>query len=232
MTALALRVGSLKAALVTRYSALTPRERALVLTTCIVGVGFMWGFALWLPAEEELQGVRTQLAAAERDLGANLKTSAALRSGGSGQELAALRLAVAQQRAEVALSKSKLQARIADFVPPDQTERLLEDVLTQHPGMRLEAAEVLAAVPLKVAAPAASDAATAAAMAAPALFKHGIRLELAGSYLDALDYLHDLERMPWGLAWDRIDFQVVEHPKGRLVLELHTISDREEWVGA
>jgi MSHA biogenesis protein MshJ len=59
-----------------------------------------------------------------------------------------------------------------------------------------------------------------------------MRLELSGSYLDALAYLHELERMPWGLAWDRVDYQIVAHPKGRLVLELHTISDREEWIGA
>jgi MSHA biogenesis protein MshJ len=105
---------------------------------------------------------------------------------------------------------------------------------------------VLAAEPISLDAPAAAATVTATAAGTPTqapnvasgskpgtqLYRHGMRLELSGSYLDALAYLHELERMPWGLAWDRVDYQIVTHPKGRLVLELHTISDREEWIGA
>ena len=64
------------------------------------------------------------------------------------------------------------------------------------------------------------------------LYQHGLSLELTGNYLDAYAYLRDLESLPWGLRWDRVSFEVTEHPIGTLVLRLHTVSKGPEWIGA
>ena len=236
MKGLRQRASALRDLLQGRYSGLATRERLLVTAAGFALVGFAWDFGFHQGAEVELANLERQVDAADGKLKAQLATAAGMRDGGSGKQLAALKLAVSRQRQELQDIQGRLQARIAGFVPPDQTERLLEDVLSHHPGMRLESADVLPAEPIQLTvAPAGASAAagtTAAAQPTQTLYRHGMRLELTGGYLDALDYLHELERMPWGLAWDRIDYQVETHPKGRLVLELHTISDREEWVGA
>lgn len=233
------RINQLRDQVRGRYAGLALRERALVLATGLALTGFGWDMAFHQPAAREQDGLARQLDAANAQLTVRMATANAMRAGGPGKELDALRLAVSRQRTELRDLQAKLQARVAGFVPPDQTERLLEDVLSHHPGMKLEAAEVLAAEPISLDAPAgvagaANPAPNVASGTQPGtqLYRHGMRLELSGSYLDALAYLLELERMPWGLAWDRVDYQIVTHPKGRLVLELHTISDREEWIGA
>jgi MSHA biogenesis protein MshJ len=222
-----------------RYTGLALRERALVLATGLALTGFGWDMAFNQSAAREHEGLERQLEAANAQLNVQVATANAMRAGGPGKELDALRLAVSRQRTELRDLQGKLQQRIAGFVPPDQTEKLLEDVLSHHPGMKLEAAEVLAAERISLDAPAGAPGTAkqvpnvaSGTSAGTQLYRHGMRLELSGSYLDALAYLHELERMPWGLAWDRVDYQIVTHPKGRLVLELHTISDREEWIGA
>lgn len=252
MKGLRQRATALRDQLQGRYVGLATRERVLVTAAGLALMGFTWDFAFHQSAEAEHAALDRQVEAANAQLKAQLATAAGMRDGGPGNELAALRLAVSRQRTELQAIQGRLQARVAGFVPPDQTERLLEDVLSHHPGMRLLSAEVLPAEPIQMtvaasatpgrtasaAAPTAPSAAPASEPASgsqagtPALYRHGMRLELSGGYLEALEYLHELERMPWGLAWDRVDYQVEVHPKGRLILELHTISDREEWVGA
>jgi MSHA biogenesis protein MshJ len=65
----------------------------------------------------------------------------------------------------------------------------------------------------------------------PRLYRHGLRLELEGSYQDTLDYLEKLERLPWRLSWKGIEIQMVRYPTAKVVLDLYTLSFEEDWLG-
>ena len=63
------------------------------------------------------------------------------------------------------------------------------------------------------------------------LYRHGLRIELEGAYPASVQYLERLEGSRWSLLWDRFDYEVQQYPNGRATIDLHTISDREEWIG-
>lgn len=63
------------------------------------------------------------------------------------------------------------------------------------------------------------------------LYSHGLRLTLDASYDGLLAYLQRLDAMPWRLFWRALDFQIVQHPQGELMLEVYTLSMREEVLG-
>jgi MSHA biogenesis protein MshJ len=65
----------------------------------------------------------------------------------------------------------------------------------------------------------------------PKIYRHGLRLELEGSYSDTLDYIKRLEGLPWGLAWEALDIHMQSYPKAHIILHLYTLSLKEEWLG-
>jgi MSHA biogenesis protein MshJ len=65
----------------------------------------------------------------------------------------------------------------------------------------------------------------------PKLYRHTLVLTLRGRYLDVLDYLETVERLPWHLYWSRLQFTADEYPLNTVMIELHTLSLEEEWIG-
>ena len=219
-----------------RYESLVTRERLLVVVTGLALGASAWDFAINQPTTVTRAQQATELQRLRNDVQAQRGLAATLRRDGGRAEVDALHAAVAKGQADLEEVERRLQSRVAGFVPPDKAEQMLADVLTHYPGLSLVSAEVLEAEPLTMKAsleevPTAGEVAAASATTSR-LYKHAMRLELAGNDLDSLAYLRELEQLPWGLAWDRVDFQVGTHPNGRLVIEMHTISDRKEWVGA
>ena len=63
-----------------------------------------------------------------------------------------------------------------------------------------------------------------------ALYKHGVEMEVQGSYLELLGYLSQLEKSPWRMFWSRVKMDVKEYPKVRLTLTLYTLSMDKTWL--
>lgn len=63
-------------------------------------------------------------------------------------------------------------------------------------------------------------------------YRHGLEIELEGSYADCLRYLSAIEALPWRLYWQVLDVETLEYPTNRVRLEVSTLSLNEEWIGA
>jgi MSHA biogenesis protein MshJ len=58
-----------------------------------------------------------------------------------------------------------------------------------------------------------------------------VRIELTGKYFDILEYLQLLESMPMQYFWRSYQYTVEEYPEARLVMEVYTLSSRQEFIG-
>jgi MSHA biogenesis protein MshJ len=65
---------------------------------------------------------------------------------------------------------------------------------------------------------------------ADAVYKHGVEIVVQGSYPDMVDYLTDLESMPWQLFWANAKLNVDSYPKSSLTLTLFTLSLDKKWL--
>lgn len=86
-----------------------------------------------------------------------------------------------------------------------------------------------ASAPAAPAAPNASAGAPATANATPPvsdipLYRRGVELTVRGNYLDLVQFLADLEKLPWRMLWGKSDFEVVQYPVVTLKLMLYTLS--------
>lgn len=125
---------------------------------------------------------------------------------------------------------SRVAESISALVPPEAIVSLLEDMLGDTPNLRLVQLE--SRPPEELGArekPAEGEAETK--RASSGLYRHGLRIELEGPYPATVDYLERLESSSWHLLWDRFEYEMQTYPNGRATIDLHTISDRKEWMG-
>jgi MSHA biogenesis protein MshJ len=110
----------------------------------------------------------------------------------------------------------------AELIDPAEMARVLEDVLRQQPQLKLIHVRNLAAEPLLQGV--GADSTT--------LFRHGLEIEFEGSYFACLEYLEDIESLPWRFYWQLLELDVDQYPRNRIRLKVSTLSLDEEWIGA
>lgn len=152
-----------------------------------------------------------------------------------------VRLASLKQQA------SQMQAALADtqkgLVPPEKMASLLEDILKRNGRLRLLSLKTLPVGSLikDDATDVKSESTNSAAptLAANAkknirpvgdVYKHGVELTVQGSYLDMMNYMTELESMPWQVFWGKARLSVDEYPQTTLTLTLFTLSLDKKWL--
>ena len=225
----------------------------MLLATVMAAVAGVWDQTIQARQAATRSAITVQIDSFGARVQHERKIVAALAAAGNGTRIGRLRRQRATALARRAAQQARLAQAMAGFVAPAQVGRLLADVLRRYPGLQLVKAESMVPEPLLAAADTRSgsgwevrhngvqaaglSAVTPAVgpvlgpVGAPQLYRHGLALELSGSYLDAYAYLRELEALPWGLRWDRVSYEITERPIGRLVLHLHTLSKGPEWIG-
>lgn len=143
-----------------------------------------------------------------------------------------------QQLKEQSLQvRGEVQGMQNGLISPNKISLLLEDMLRQNAQLRLVSLKKLPAARLNEAALAHQRIADASMEgSAPeknvplAVYRHGVEIVVQGSYLDLLNYLAQLEAMPWQLFWGGTKLDVEEHPRATLTLTLFTLSLDKEWL--
>lgn len=63
-------------------------------------------------------------------------------------------------------------------------------------------------------------------------YRHGLEIEVEGSYAACLAYLNAIEALPWRLYWQVLELDVIDYPQNRIRIEVGTLSLDEGWIGA
>lgn len=63
------------------------------------------------------------------------------------------------------------------------------------------------------------------------VFKHGVEITVEGRYLDLLEYVSELEQMPWHVLWNNAALSTEQHPPlSQLKLTVYTLSLDQTWL--
>jgi MSHA biogenesis protein MshJ len=61
-------------------------------------------------------------------------------------------------------------------------------------------------------------------------FKHGVEITIEGHYLDLLEYVTELEEMPWHVLWSKATLNTEHYPDNQLKLTVYTLSLDKTWL--
>ena len=200
---------------------LSLRERLLVFATVLMLFGSVWYLSLMEPLTQravnsrtEIESLQVRIETANRSL-----EDQVLQISGSGTEYQD-RFAGVQRRID-AINES-LGDYASELIDPAEMARVMEGVLKEQSKLRLIRIRNLR--PEALSAAADSRSAT--------FYKHGLEIEFEGSYKACLDYLQEIENLPWRFYWQVLELEVLEYPRNRVRLEVSTLSLNEEWIGA
>lgn len=63
------------------------------------------------------------------------------------------------------------------------------------------------------------------------LYQHGVKLTFNGNFFAVLEFLEQIERMPYQLYWHSFNYEVEAYPTAKVELELFTLSTSEAFIG-
>ena len=211
---------------------LSLRERLFLFAAGLLVVAGIWEAALAAPltarealANDEVGALGERL----QQLDGALSAAAAGLSEGVPEQLERLRAL----RERVSAGDEQMRVYTTDLVDPEQMRLVLEELLRRQSGLKLLNAVNRPAQPLVLDDAPAADATPQRNpdSDAPQLYRHSLALTLEGSYLDCLQYLEAVERLPWHIYWTRLEVEAGEYPQNEIRIELTTLSLDEEWIG-
>ena len=225
-----------------RFDARIRRERAMIAAAAVVGVALV-GNALFIdPILIHSRQLQRQIDQ-QRVEASTLTEQAALLTAQVGADPdAPKKERLTRLRRDLAALESELNALAVSFIPPEKMNGLLEQLLAGHPRLRLVGLKSLPPENLSepARAPAAAregDGETASAGNAGrepsgrvGLFRHGVELELEGTYPDLHAWLAQVEAAEQKLLWGDVRLTVIEHPRARMTVSVHTLSTERSWL--
>lgn len=201
-----------------QIAALSLRERILILLTGVVLLGAM-GIYGWLDdADTRLGQDRQALAAAQRDLEILTLENQGKQARLGRDPDAQVREQLASVETSLRQMDAELLAQTVDLIPAHEMPAVLEALLSRSANLHMLALTSLKPEPLMAGEQKVN------------LFRHGIRLQLEGGYFDVYQYLKALEALPRHFYWKGFDYQVVEHPKAAVAMEIYTLSTSKEFI--
>ena len=225
-------------ALTAKFDALQKREKQMVAAAVLFAI-VMGGYTFGVePAQLRAAALKKQIAKQKADLQMAQAQVVVLKAQMRDPD-AANKQSLADTRGKLAVADRALHEYDAKLVPPERVPQLLQSVLAQHRGLQLVSLQTLPPAPLLVPKTEEKPPAGAAAKPVPApapvekgtnIHKHGLEIRMAGSYLDLLAYVEELERLPQKLLWGRMSLSTAAWPRSELTLTVYTLSLDPTWM--
>lgn len=211
-----------------RIDALSLRERG-ILFLVILGVLF------WIASNLVFSSLRLEQQRLERDVRSKLTSLQSLSDQSQAIKAQLAQDPEAQALARIAGLKQKLatdEAAVANIIRglvlPHDMPRLVQQILAKNRALQVIKMENLPAEVMDQGA--ASPAPAGGANTAAQVYRHGMRIELRGRYVDIVRYLRALEGMPSKVFWGEVRFESETYPISRVSLVIYTISLNQAWL--
>ena len=207
----------------------SPRERVMLLTA-VLALGIFFSYAFYFnPQAGRRSGIAAQIAELNTTLAALDTQAEAIKARGQVDPDQAQHARLRQLQADLDRLHQRLRDATVDMVSPREMAVVLRDLLVHQKGLQLLRLENL---PAEVLLPAAENERGAENGHRIHLYRHPMRIVFSGTYLQTLEYLRALEKLPRRLFWDDLEIVVKDHPQAEIALTVHTLSLNKEWIGA
>lgn len=216
----------------TKVDALSLRERTLVFAAVAFLLVSLVNALLLDPLLLKQKNLSSQVVQQQekmKEIQAQIDT---IQQARSMQDSSPLHQQLARLKLELEEGDTYLKSNREKLVQPEKMADLLRQVLSKNGNLQLVALQTLPVTPLleKKEGAASDDAAPVPAEGESQIYKHGVEMTVRGNYLDLLQYLTALERMPTQMFWGKVKMDVVQYPSAELTLTLYTLSLDKTWL--
>lgn len=218
------------AQLLARFEKLSLRERVLVSLAALVVPVVLWNSFFFQPLLVRRRTLQTRMRAARGQLSQVRGQTEALLARQKVDPNRENRRLLQRLQQDNRRLDARLHGVTLGLISPREMPAVLEDLLKREGGLRLVEMKNLPPEPLLPPSKSSSEKA-AVPSEVPILYRHGLKMEFEGSYLDTLRYLQTIEGLSRRLYWDDFEFKVQRYPKARVTITVHTLNLDKGWIG-
>ncbi len=212
-----------------KFDALSMRERLMVFAaviSAIVFVGYEFGLSGPLRHNSRLSA---QIGQHETEAAMAQQQTQILAGSLAQDPNEAVRQQLAELNKQIEERDLTVRGVQKGLVPPTRMAAVLENMLNRSQSVRLVSLKTLPVSTL-VENPVEEGKDEPAVADDHQVYKHGVEITLQGNYLDLLDYLAKLEKLPWQMFWARTRMDASDYPRVRVTLTLYTLSLDRAWL--
>ncbi|WP_045860573.1 hypothetical protein [Teredinibacter purpureus] len=241
-----------------KFLALQMREKILITVSCLLVIYLVWSLTIegGLSSKRELLVQRFE--EANRELKVLSAQEQVLVNSLSSDPNAPKRREILRLEGLLENANIELQEMSVGLLSADQLSQVLYDVLRESNRLQLMGMRAIAPKKLQLAESrtvetveleevefleeelaqrsvrqltSTVDEARLAEERIVGVYKHAVRVSLRGDYFAVIDYLQQLEQLPWKLYWDFIEYEVKSYPNAEVSLEVYTLSTDKGVLG-
>ncbi len=191
----------------------TVRERVLLLVTGSALIAAIMHNLFMTSLNERIASTAEEKANLQQQYQATHEELLSLQTG-SAHNVNTLEKSKVQQQLEELLAKKnesllKFKNRI---IPPTRIPYLLESMLRDLSNLKLVSLETIEKVPFN------TD------VEHSALYKHRVKITFTGEYQDMLRYLKRVEKLPFPIGWESLEYKITRFPQAQIVLIVYMLS--------
>lgn len=234
------------------FAALGKRQRLLI-ALAVVGVMFLLWEALVLQSiTGQQEKLNARFGKASGELAKIALEEQVLVQASSDNPAIELRRQISQLNAQLAAADKQVQDMSEGLVSARRLPEILENMLRESSDLQVLGMTTLAPRKLRLGARDDTESSETEAVADEAseynagdsqldsllvpldnrleeerivgVYRHSVKLTLQGPYFSVVEFLIRLEKMPWRVYWDSIDYSVARYPDGKVQLEVYTLS--------
>ena len=208
----------------------TKREKLLVALTVLVLIFILWHMFVYQGQSKRLQDLKQQFNSAQEKVASLRKKQSRLSEQVDTDKQKQLRKQVNKLQEDISDLDAKLRRKTGELISPQRMTRELRRVMqssselqlmqmSNHPPEKVSLDDLL------------GGNQDIQSSQLPEIYRHPLTMSFRGSYFQALRSLKSLEDISSSFFWDKLTFQVLDHPKARLRLQVHTLSLEKQWLG-
>jgi len=211
-----------------RIDALTLRERGIMFVTLLALLYFIASSFVFSPLKKQQQRLENEIKMKYDQIAAvSAQTQSMIHAATTDPDVEN-EARLKQLREQIGLLDPRLAGVSQSLVSPRDMARFVEQVLTRNQALQVLKVESLPPAPVD-----GQPVSTEASAPAPAqgVYKHGMRIEVRGRYIDLVKYLRALEAMPWKVFWGQVTLEADDQAMSKLTLVIYTLSLHQGWIG-
>jgi MSHA biogenesis protein MshJ len=221
-----------------KYENLSMREQVMLIAAVVIALSFIWFQFISEPMYNRTKQASTELGTIEQSVEKLRQQHQGLLNRRASDPHREIKDRIALINQQLQNTNKQLAEKFHGLIEPKQMAQVLESVLKKHRSLKLISVRSLASERLIKPEdefaeandrPGRSDEVTDQGKVE--VYRHGLQIEFEGNYLATLDYLKTLESLDWEFYWDAVQLQVMDYPKSRVVITVHTLSLRDSWLG-
>lgn len=222
-----------------KFLKITPREQILIAITGLFFIVFILYTLIvesYILKAEQYQKNIDSLITAQRSANTSISEFSILLARNPNK---ALQEKIDQYEAELGAVDQELLTLTSELINPIDMRKALVKLLNLQKGVSLVSFELLGAEQvvspeLEVIENENGEVKAKVSLENDhglSLYRHGVKIKLAGRYFQLRDYLARFEQLPWKFFWQGFNYQVKEYPNSELEIEIYSLSTRKEFIG-